>query len=71
MSHNFNNESKSFYAWRRRTDAEGNKNSMISAANQYNYIIIAPKIDATNFPLGDQYNFGNVYKTEIIQANIK
>ena len=39
-------------------DAEGVRNSMISAANQYNYIIIAPKIDATNFPLGDQYNLG-------------
>ena len=63
VPNNYNNESKIFFAMHGGgRDAELVRNSMISSANQYNYIIIAPKIDATNFPLGDQYILGNVYE---------
>ena len=63
IPNNYNNESKIFFAMHGGgRDAELVRNSMISSANQYNYIIIAPKIDATNFPLGDQYILGNVYE---------
>lgn len=60
---NYNSESKIFFAMHGGgRDAEGMRNSMISSANQSNQIIIAPKIDAVNFSLGDQYILGNVYE---------
>ncbi len=60
---NYNSESKILFAMHGGgRDAEGMRNSMISSANQYNHIIIAPKIDAVNFSLGDQYILGNVYE---------
>ena len=60
---NYNNESKIIFAMHGGgRDAEGMRNSMISSANQSNHIIIAPKIDAINFSLGDQYILGNVYE---------
>ena len=60
---NYNSESKILFAMHGGgRDAEGMRNSMISSANQYNHIIIAPKIDAVNFTLGDQYILGNVYE---------
>ena len=63
VPNNYNNESKIFFAMHGGgRDAEEMRNSMISSANQYNQIIIAPKIDAVNFSLGDQYILGNVYE---------
>ncbi len=60
---NYNSESKIFFAMHGGgRDAESMRNSMIVSANQSNQIIIAPKIDAVNFSLGDQYILGNVYE---------
>ena len=43
-------------------DAEGIRNNTIAKANEYNFIVIAPKFSSDDFPLGDGYNLGNVYE---------
>ena len=42
-------------------DAEGVRNYMINISNQYNFIIVAPKVSSSDFSLGDGYILGNVY----------
>ena len=42
-------------------DAEGVRNYMINISNQYNFIVVAPKVSSSDFSLGDGYNLGNVY----------
>ena len=43
-------------------DPEGIRDNAIAKSNEYNFIVIAPKFSAENFPLGDGYNLGNVYE---------
>ena len=42
-------------------DAEGVRNYMINISNQYNFIVVAPKVSSSDFSLGDGYILGNVY----------
>jgi pimeloyl-ACP methyl ester carboxylesterase len=42
-------------------NAEDYRDSMISKANQYNFIVIAPEFSSSYFPSGDSYNLGNVF----------
>ena len=42
-------------------DAESVRNYMINISNQYNFIVVAPKISSSDFSLGDGYILGNVY----------
>jgi pimeloyl-ACP methyl ester carboxylesterase len=42
-------------------NAQDYRNAMIAKANQYNFIVIAPKFSNQDFPGGDSYNLGNVF----------
>lgn len=43
-------------------NAEDYRNSMITKANEYGFIAIAPEFSQTNYPGGDGYNLGNVFE---------
>ena len=43
-------------------NADEYRNALISKAEQYNFIVIAPQFSNADFPGINQYNFGNVYQ---------
>jgi len=42
-------------------NARDYRDAMISKANQYHFIVVAPAFSITDFPGGDGYNLGNVF----------